>query len=79
MFLKIIFFIIIIFSITRKNESMKCKDVNIKDPPISSIYDISYNVETRQFVNTIFDTQYKEYNILLKEYYNNLKTYCYLK
>lgn len=78
MFLKIILFIIILFIIKRTNEPMKCKEVYIKDPPIASIYDVSYNLETGQFVNTIFDTQYKEYNILLKEYYNNLKTYCYL-
>ena len=77
MFLKITLLVIILFFVTNKIETMKCKDVTIKDSPISSIYEVVYDLKSGKYENKTFDTQYKEYNILLKDFFSNLKKYCY--
>jgi len=80
MFLKIILLVTIIFFITNKiePETMKCKDVIIKDSPIASVYDVVYNLETGKYENKIFDKESKEYKKLLKDFLKNLKKYCYV-
>lgn len=76
MFLKLVLLFIIIVILYKSNEPMKCNDVKINKPPVSSIYDVTYNMESNKYENKIFDEEYTVYKSSLKKYFNDLKKYC---
>jgi len=76
MFLKLVLLFIIIVILCKSTEPMKCNDVKINKTPISSIYDVTYNMESNKYENKIFDEEYTVYKSSLKKYFNDLKKYC---
>jgi len=76
MILKILLLVINIFISTKSIENMTCKDVIIYDSPVTSIYDVIYNNETKQYENKTFDNEYTFYKDSLKTYFKNVKKYC---
>lgn len=76
MFLKIIILVIFIYFLNKSIESIQCKDVVIEDPPLASVYDITYNKSKKKYVNHTFESEYTSYKSSLKQYINGLTKYC---
>lgn len=72
MIVQILLLLIVILS--RSFEGMRCKDVVISDPPITSIYDVTG--EQGNYENKTFAKEYSPYKNALKIYFENLKKYC---
>jgi len=76
MILQILLCFIIIRLLYKSFEPMTCKNVTIEDSPITSLYNLVYNAEKDTYTNNVFDTQYKQYKIKLKKYFEDIETYC---
>jgi hypothetical protein len=76
MILKILLVLIFLFILSKRIESMTCKDIQINDSPVSSIYDVTYNTEKKTYENKKFDEDYMSYKRSLKQYFIDLKKYC---
>lgn len=74
MILQLLLLIILVFFLSRTFETMRCKDVVISDPPITSIYDVTG--EPGNYENKKFAKEYSPYKETLKTYFANLKKYC---
>jgi uncharacterized membrane protein YkgB len=52
---------------------MQCEDVVLKEPPLSSIYDV------KNGKNEVFKKEKNRYTKELKQYFKEVKTYCFDK
>lgn len=74
MILKLLLLLILLYILSRRFETMRCKDVVISDPPVTSVYDVTG--ETGNYKNKKFAKEYSSYKHSLKTYFANLKKYC---
>jgi uncharacterized membrane protein YkgB len=73
MILEMILVGILLYICLKYNETMQCEDVVLKEPPLSSIYDV------KNGKNEVFKKEKNRYTKELKQYFKEVKTYCFDK